>query len=164
MAIAIYILLILVGAFLIIRNRGGRTLLPTVGGAMLVFMGIMLFFYWFMMNSTSEVIGIRVLEETQAKMSVEFHYFDTREEAKSFYTQEKIDEFYLIARIDGQTKSYFNLMFKNPEKKVMKIIFEADDKKSAADVFNDFFMKYEFMPVYRSPGAEAALKAKKEKK
>lgn len=131
------------GIYVAVHYR--RKVLGVVGG-----LAAIAFSIWLMGASfdiKTNLIGIHAIEETNSRVILEFHFFKDRDSGIRYYESKGIRRYTLAAKYDGDTKLFYQQLGKG--KPAFRIIFPSDQKKTAIEVYSEFLLKNEIIPVYR---------------
>ena len=113
-------------------------------------LAVIAFSIWLMGASfdiKTNLIGIHPIEETKSRVILEFHFFKDKDTGIRYYESRGISQYTLAAKYDGDTKLFYQQLGKG--KSAFRIIFPSEEKKTAIEVYSDFLLKNEIIPVYR---------------
>lgn len=131
------------GIYLLVHYR--RKVLGIVGGLAIIALSI-----WLMAASfdiKTNFIGIHSVKETDSQVILEFHFFKDKDAGIRYYQSQGISQYTLAAKYDGDTRLFYNQLGKG--KPAFRIVFPSEEKKSAVEVYSDFLLRNEIIPVYR---------------
>jgi len=144
LAFALFIL----GIFLLFRHTDKRVFW---GGVLSVAVAVIL---WIAATNTSvdkNLIGIHPIKNTQAEYIVEMRFFKLKSEAFQYYKRQKIDDFSLAYRFEDDTKNFFSMIGgKKGTVKRVRFTEHKKDKKTAFEVYQNFFLRSNLLPEYHS--------------
>jgi hypothetical protein len=139
------LLFLLIGLYLLVK-RGNKKIFA--GGLLCILVAIGLWYTVGTWETSRELIGIQVIKNTGQEFQVELRYFDLKADALAYYQKQKIKDFSLATRFEGDTKNFFRIIG-NSQKKVKRIKFKGNPakKRTGFQEYQDFFIKYKLMPV-----------------
>ncbi|NLW48814.1 MAG: hypothetical protein GXY86_15985 [Firmicutes bacterium] len=141
----------ILGILLIVKSKTNRNLLWAaipilLAGALSVI---------FVVNNDvdTNLIGMEILKDTPQEFLVELHYFPTKDQAFTFYSQKKVEQFMLLAKFGGSAADLFKMINVNPTAdggKKMAFFENPARLESAQEVFQHFYMTNNLFTIYNS--------------